>query len=88
MNKQRRTKVRKIIEMLEKQKNELSIIGENLDEVSEEESDARENMPESMMYTDRYELSEEISDKLDEASASITDIIEIIDDILAVLDEI
>ena len=71
MNKQRRNKIKNIINWLEKlTENDLksiNIIKLNIEKVLDEEQDAYDNIPENLQYSRRGEESEEAIDSLQEA---------------------
>lgn len=69
MNKERRNRINKVIEQLEVLKDEIS-------DISMEESEAYDNLPEGIQDSDRGEAMQEAIDNLDMASDTFDDIIE------------
>jgi len=76
MNKIRRNELEKII-------SELEGLKERIDVIAEDEQDARDNLPESMEYSERAENMDENVSDLENSSSSIQDII---DEILTVIE--
>ena len=71
MNKIRRKALANIVDQLEAIKAEL-------EEVLEQEEEARDNIPESMQETERYERAEEACDNLESAVYSFEELLEYI----------
>lgn len=74
MNRERRTKLRHVIARLESCNNDLSAI-------KDAEDQARENTPENLQGGEAYCVSEEISDKIDEALSDIQEAVDTLEDI-------
>ena len=72
MNNQRRIKLRKAQDILEAIKAEL-------EEILEQEEEARDNLPESLQYSEKYERAEASCDALDEAINMIQETIDSIE---------
>ena len=68
MNKERRKKIQGIADQLEELKG-------NLELIQEEEEEYRDNIPENLQGSERYEKAEEACDALSEAVDSLDDII-------------
>ena len=64
MNNKRREKISDLME-------ELSTPKDRLETIREEEDDARDNMPESLQNSERYEQSEEASESMEFRRGSI-----------------
>lgn len=75
MNKTRRKALKAIVEAIEEQKLKLA-------EVIDEESDAFDNLPESIQESDRGAAMEEGIDNLDDALESLDDLLELIQDVI------
>ena len=60
MNKERRKSLREIQSKLEK-------LGQDLEALKEEEEEYRDNMPENLQESDRYQRADEVCDLLQEA---------------------
>ncbi len=75
MNETRRKKLRSIVHQLEN-------VQGDIENVLDEEDEARENMPESLQETDRYTTSEEASEAMDMSIDSIGEAISAIEDII------
>ena len=60
MNKERRKSLREIQSKLER-------LGQDLEVLKEEEEEYRDNMPENLQESDRYQLADEVCDLLQEA---------------------
>ena len=69
MNAVRRKRIDEIINQLEELRSELEY-------VMDEETEARDNMPENLQYTDRYQAMDEACDNLDSALSSIEEAME------------
>lgn len=74
MNQSRRNQTWKIQE-------ELRDISEKIEQLREEESEAYENMPESLQESERGEKSMRAVDILDEAKGQMDDVLSTLDDI-------
>ena len=68
MNNPRRKTIDKIIASLDDIKSEVSGVGE-------EEQEYRDNAPENMMYSEKYERAEEVAQILEEISDEIYEIV-------------
>lgn len=75
MNNTRRKSLRKSIYYLD-------LAREIIDTCNDEESDYRDNMPENLQDSDKYNAADEACDAMDEAISSIDDITSAIHDIL------
>lgn len=64
MNKERRKSLREIQSKLER-------LGEDLEALKEEEEEYRDNMPENLQESDRYQRADEVCDLLQEALESL-----------------
>ena len=69
MNKARRAELNRII-------NTIYELQSDIDAIKADEEDARDNMPESLQGTERYEAMDAAVDELDDALSSIDDVIE------------
>lgn len=74
MNQNRRNQIREIQE-------ELRAISERIEPIRDDESDAYENMPESLQESERGEKSMRAVDIIDDAMGSLHDAISTLDDI-------
>lgn len=74
MNQTRRNKIREIQE-------DLRIISEKIEELRDEESDAYENMPESLQESEKGEKAMRAVDILDQAIGEVDDSISTLEDI-------
>lgn len=72
MNNTRRKQLKAILEKLEDLKAEL-------ENVKYDEDDARDNIPESLWGTERYEKAEEACDNLEEAVSNLEEALEYIE---------
>lgn len=72
MNKLRRKALQAILDQLDDLKSQL-------EEIAEEEQEARDNIPESMWETERYQKADEACDNLDYASSSLDELVEYIE---------
>ncbi len=59
----------------------IGIQKECLEDILDEEDEARENMPESLMGSRRYEISEDASESLNEAISNLEEIISSLEDV-------
>ena len=73
MNKTRRLALAAIMERLEELK-------ADLEEVLEEEEEAKDNIPESLWGTDRYEAAEAAVDNLQEAVSYMEEVLDYIEE--------
>lgn len=73
MNNKRREELRRALSLLE---NAQSII----ENITDQEEDALDNMPENLMDSERYEKIERAADNLNEAQDKLTDVIEYVED--------
>lgn len=64
MNKERRKSLREIQSKLER-------LGQDLEVLKEEEEEYRDNMPENLQESDRYQRADEVCDLLQEALESM-----------------
>lgn len=69
MNQQRRNNIRQIISVLENQKFDL-------EQLIEEENEARENLPENLNGSSKYEAMELVEDQMIEAADQLDDLID------------
>lgn len=74
MNKERRQKIGNIRKVLGSCSSDLTLI-------EDDESNARDNIPENLQASDAYSTSEDCSEKLDDAISCIDQAIEFLDDI-------
>ncbi len=74
MNKQRRERIREVI-------NQLESCADDLEAIKEEEDDARDRIPENLQDGDAYCASEECSDKIEDAISDIRAVVVNIEDI-------
>lgn len=88
MNKQRRTKIRKISVEIYKCYEVLSAIKDALEDIQYDEQEALDNMPESLQGTDRYEAMAEANGALEEQVNELDSIITNLEQIQENLDEI
>lgn len=56
-------------------------------DIMTEEDDARDNMPEGLIGSEKYEKSENASEKLQECIDSLDEVLSMLDDIMDALDE-
>ena len=73
MNSPRRKELKKIYDLISEAKNRLEI-------VKDEEEEYKDNMPENLQFSEKYEKSEEIVDNLDEAIDELDSILETIEE--------
>lgn len=73
MNKWRRKEIESIIEALESVKM-------RVDDVSEEEADYRDNIPENLMGSERYEKADDAVSNLEEALECLENALEYLED--------
>ena len=71
MNNARRGAIRDVICELEKENPDWNMIESELTDILDEETEAMENIPESLQDTDRYQICEESVDYLDSAISEI-----------------
>ena len=71
MNNARRKEIRNVICELKKSEPDWDTIESELADILDEETEAMENIPESLQDTDRYQICEESIDYLDSAIGEI-----------------
>ena len=71
MNNARRKAIRNVISQLKKPDPNWNMIESELNSILDEETDAMDNIPESLQDTDRYQICEESIDYLDSAIGEI-----------------
>lgn len=74
MNRERRTKIRKVTRQLE-------ACADTLSSIKYEEDESRENVPENLQGGKAYCESEEISDKIDDALSDIQEAVNTLEEI-------
>ena len=75
MNKERRKEIDEIID-------QLGMLKEQIERISEEEQEAYDNLPESIQYSERGEAMVEHVTDLDDAASSIDDVMSTLQDII------
>ena len=82
MNNQRRSSIRKCIKILQPltTREECEDVKSTLEDVLCDEDDSRDNIPESLHDSDRYQISEEASDALEDAISSLEEAASCFDD--------
>ena len=76
MNKQRRKELSELQERIQKLIEEAEGIKNALEDIAEEEEDYRDNIPENLYGSERYEQSEEASENMEDAMSSLDDAID------------
>lgn len=74
MNKARRERIQEVAD-------NLNSIVSVVEQIKEEEDEYRDNMPENLQTSEKYEYSEECSDKMDDVITSLNEQIEILQEI-------
>ncbi len=82
MNAVRRKTITKLIGRLNGLLEEMEDLLSDIDIVREEESEALNNIPESLMETDRYAQSEAAADNLEEAYDTLSDMKDSLEDVV------
>jgi DNA repair exonuclease SbcCD ATPase subunit len=72
MNKQRRNAINEIYERIAE-------LRDMLEQIKDEEDDYRDNMPENLQCSERYQISEDASDNLDSALDTLDDALDYIE---------
>ena len=84
MNNARRRAIKRVITQLEslaeEYKDKLNDIQNEVESIQSDEQDALDNMPESLMGSDRYSAIEEASMYLDEAVFAFDEVLSAVDD--------
>ena len=75
MNKQRRKRLEDVVSRLEECMSDLEFI-------KEEEQEAYDNLPESIQYSERGELMQEIADDIDYAISDLDQVIDSVNEII------
>ena len=76
MNNDRRREIKRILD-------DLDDINQRINIVLDEEDESRDNMPESLIDSERYQVSEEASDKLISASTDIENAMDTLEEIVS-----
>lgn len=74
MNKARRERIQRVAD-------DLGSIVFKVEQIKDEEDEYRDNMPENLQTSEKYEHSEECSDKMDDVITSLNEQIEILQEI-------
>lgn len=82
MNAVRRKEISRVLRRLTDLTEDLSDILGDIENIKDEESEALENIPESLQETERYAQSEAAADNLEEAYAIFSDMRDSLDDVI------
>lgn len=88
MNNQRRKAIRKVIAGLEEGQLEWETVESELSNLLDDETEAMENIPESMQDGDKYQVCEESVDLLDQALSVDPDDLDWADTVVELLSQI
>ena len=87
MNKVRRKRIDEIKYRLAELQEEMESLMDDIDSVYEEESEYRDNMPENLQGSERYEVADAACDNLESAKDSLEELKDQIDDVVSALEE-
>lgn len=87
MNNTRRKAIQKIIERLEELNDEVSSIYEDVEAVFDEEEEYKDNIPENLQGSERYEIAECACDSLENAKCSLDNLDSYLTDAISELEE-
>lgn len=82
MNAVRRKEISRVLRRLTELTEDLSDILGDIENIKDEESEALENIPESLQETERYAQSEAAADNLEEAYDIFSDMRDSLDDVI------
>ena len=82
MNKQRRERISKLKNQIDLIKTNLNEVSSELSSILDEEQDAFDNMPEGLQSSYRGMCSEDAIDIMEETSAKLDEVIELLNDIV------
>ena len=79
MNNPRRKQIISIVSQISEIKEELDCLAEELESIKEEEEEYRDNMPENLQASERYEKAETAVDAMESAAYSVSEAISYIE---------
>ena len=87
MNKVRRKRIDEIKSRLADLQEEVENLMDDVDSVFEEESEYRDNMPDNLQGSERYEIADAACDNLESAKDTLEEIKDQIDSVVSSLEE-
>lgn len=87
MNKPRRKQIQEVIAKLNRLQEDMEILMEEIETITDEECEYRDNMPENLQGSERYEKAEAACDALESAKDELESAKDSIDDVVSSLEE-
>lgn len=75
MNKLRRKNIQEVIDKLKSLQNDLESLESDVESIQDEEIEYRDNMPENLQGSERYEQADNACDSLETAKDGLSDLI-------------
>ena len=87
MNKARRKNIQEVIERLTVLQGELETLESDVESIQDEEVEYRDNMPENLQGSEKYEAADSACDSLESARDMLSDMKDSVDEIISSLEE-
>lgn len=87
MNKPRRKQIQEVIDKLGSLQSEMEALIEEIESIQSDEEDYRDNMPENLQGSERYERADAACDALASARDTLEESKDNIDDVISSLEE-
>lgn len=87
MNKPRRKQIQDVIEKLSSLQSEMEVLIEEIESIQADEEEYRDNMPENLQGSERYERADAACDALESAKDSLEESKDNIDEVISSLEE-
>lgn len=87
MNKPRRKQIQDVIEKLSSLQSEMEVLIEEIESIQADEEEYRDNMPENLQGSERYERADTACDALESAKDSLEESKDNIDEVVSSLEE-
>lgn len=87
MNKPRRKQIQDVIEKLSSLQSEMEVLIEEIEGIQADEEEYRDNMPENLQGSERYERADTACDALESAKDSLEESKDNIDEVVSSLEE-
>ena len=87
MNKTRRSEIQRLMKRISEQKDIFTDLADTLDEMHDEEEETRDNIPESLQNSERYEVSDHAVQAMEDAQACAEEILDQYENLISSLEE-
>lgn len=87
MNKQRRKQIREVMDRLEKLKEDIELLTEEIETIHFDEEEYRDNIPENLQNSERYEAADSACSSLEDAESALNEAGDNLDTTLSSLEE-